>query len=194
MTEVQTMMPEDCAFINVPHLIEKAKRLYAEHMKFKEIAASLDISTHYLRILLNKHEINLGQHNLNVVKYSVKSVEKTELVSKEIPKEKPVEKPIEPPKPESKPKEIPKPNPVNPITDEIRKQKYSPMKVVTINIPDQYLDCIESMVNMGFFPSRSETVREALKHFLMNEAELNQNLDAKEFCKLKRQQMESMLR
>lgn len=69
-----------------------------------------------------------------------------------------------------------------------------PMRITTINIPDQYLDCIESMVNVGFFPSRSEAVREALKHFLAKEAELNKGLDAKAFERLKRNQMESMIR
>jgi Arc/MetJ-type ribon-helix-helix transcriptional regulator len=68
-----------------------------------------------------------------------------------------------------------------------------PMKIVTINIPDQYLDCIESMVNLGFFPSRSEAVREALKQFLTNEVELNKGLDPNSFESLKRNQMESMI-
>ena len=68
-----------------------------------------------------------------------------------------------------------------------------PMKIVTINIPDQYLDCIEVMVNNGFFPSRSECVREALKEFLTNEAELNNGLEYKNFEQMKMQQMDSML-
>lgn len=67
------------------------------------------------------------------------------------------------------------------------------MKIVTINIPDQYLDCIESMVNLGFFPSRSEAVREALKQFLTNEVELNKGLDTSSFELMKRNQMESMI-
>lgn len=68
-----------------------------------------------------------------------------------------------------------------------------PMKIITINVPDQYLDCIESMVNLGFFPSRSEACREALKQFLMNEAELNKGLDGQSFELLKRNQMESLI-
>jgi Arc/MetJ-type ribon-helix-helix transcriptional regulator len=67
------------------------------------------------------------------------------------------------------------------------------MKIVTINIPDQYLDCIETMVNMGFFPSRSEAVREALKQFLTREAEFNKGLDRENFANIKRHQMNSML-
>jgi Arc/MetJ-type ribon-helix-helix transcriptional regulator len=66
------------------------------------------------------------------------------------------------------------------------------MKIVTINIPDQYLDCIEVLVNNGFFPSRSETVREALKEFLTNEAEVNKGLDPKVFAQGKAAQMRVM--
>lgn len=68
-----------------------------------------------------------------------------------------------------------------------------PMKIVTINIPDQYLGCLESMVNLGFFPSRSEAVREALKQFLTNEVDLNKGLDQDAFKMMKTTQMESML-
>jgi Arc/MetJ-type ribon-helix-helix transcriptional regulator len=68
------------------------------------------------------------------------------------------------------------------------------MKIVTINIPDQYLECLESMVNIGFFPSRSEAVREALKQFLITEVELNKSLDGDTFAILKRKQMKSMSR
>lgn len=67
------------------------------------------------------------------------------------------------------------------------------MKIVTINVPDQYLDCVEIMVNNGFFPSRSEVVREALKEFLTNEVEMNKGLKYKNFEQMKKQQMNSML-
>jgi Arc/MetJ-type ribon-helix-helix transcriptional regulator len=68
-----------------------------------------------------------------------------------------------------------------------------PMKIVTINIPDQYLDCIEVMIQMGFFPSRSEAVREALKQFLVNEVDINHALTSEGFQQLKRQQLEEIL-
>jgi Arc/MetJ-type ribon-helix-helix transcriptional regulator len=68
-----------------------------------------------------------------------------------------------------------------------------PMKIVTINIPDQYLDCIETMVNLGFFPSRSEAVREALKQFLTTEADFNHGLEHENFEQMKRQQLNSMI-
>ena len=67
------------------------------------------------------------------------------------------------------------------------------MKIVTINIPDQYLDCLETMVNMGFFPSRSEAVRQALKRFLTIEQEMNKDLAPERFQALKVQQVEAMM-
>ncbi len=67
------------------------------------------------------------------------------------------------------------------------------MKIVTINIPDQYLDCLETMVNMGFFPSRSEAVRQALKRFLTVEQELNKDLDPERFQSLKMNQVEALM-
>ena len=67
------------------------------------------------------------------------------------------------------------------------------IKIVTINIPDQYLDCLAVLVNLGFYPSRSEAVRQALKHFLTNEADLIEDLDQERFNKLKNIQMDAML-
>lgn len=67
------------------------------------------------------------------------------------------------------------------------------MKITTINLPDQYVNCIETMVNQGFFPSRSEVVREAIKKFLTKEIELNKGIEITTFEHLKKQQMETML-
>lgn len=64
------------------------------------------------------------------------------------------------------------------------------MKIVTINIPDQYLDCIESIVNLGFMPSRSEVVREALKQFLIRESKINNGINSQNFEQMKRTQMQ----
>lgn len=64
------------------------------------------------------------------------------------------------------------------------------MKITTINIPDQYLDCIEALVELGFYPSRSEAVRVALKQFLTEEADVFEELTKKNFTKVKRMQME----
>jgi Arc/MetJ-type ribon-helix-helix transcriptional regulator len=67
------------------------------------------------------------------------------------------------------------------------------MKIATINIPDEYLNCIEVLVNLGYYPSRSECVREALKQFLGRESTLNENLKYENFEKLKAAQWNSML-
>ena len=67
------------------------------------------------------------------------------------------------------------------------------MKIITINIPDQYLDCIESMVNMGYFPSRSEALRQAVKQFLICEPELNHDLTLDQFQSLIKARLEGTL-
>ena len=51
----------------------------------------------------------------------------------------------------------------------------------------------EVMVNMGYFPSRSEAVRQALKHFMTNESEINEALEPSVFQALKQGQLESMM-
>jgi Arc/MetJ-type ribon-helix-helix transcriptional regulator len=68
------------------------------------------------------------------------------------------------------------------------------IRITTINIPDQYLDCLETLVNLGFYPSRSEAVREALKHFLSREAEMNADFQPDQFRDLKEHQLRSLLR
>ncbi len=67
------------------------------------------------------------------------------------------------------------------------------MKICTINIPDSYLDCIEVLVNMGFYPSRSEAVRNALKDFLGKETQMVEELDVDNFKELKENQLEALM-
>ena len=66
------------------------------------------------------------------------------------------------------------------------------MKIVTINIPDAYLDCMKTMVDIGIFPSRSEAVREALKRFFNHEDVLNEDLNPERFRELKEIQLEQL--
>lgn len=63
------------------------------------------------------------------------------------------------------------------------------MKIATINLPDDYLSCIETMVNLGYMPSRSECVREALKQFLNKEGKLMEDLHPVNFEAIKKKQM-----
>ncbi|MBN2156970.1 MAG: ribbon-helix-helix protein, CopG family [Candidatus Lokiarchaeota archaeon] len=58
-------------------------------------------------------------------------------------------------------------------------------QIVTINIPDAYITAFESLIKLGLFNSRSEIVREALKEFLENEKQLNEDLEVDNFYKIK---------
>ena len=37
-----------------------------------------------------------------------------------------------------------------------------PLKIITINIPEKFVELFEIMVNWGLFPSRSEAMRECI--------------------------------
>lgn len=67
------------------------------------------------------------------------------------------------------------------------------MKIVTINIPDQYLDCLQTMVELGFFPSRSEAVRVALKQFLLRENDVNDGFEHENFKEIKEKQVKALI-
>ena len=43
------------------------------------------------------------------------------------------------------------------------------MKLVTLNIPQAYLDGIEQLVEQEIYPNRSETIRIAIRDFLRKE-------------------------
>jgi len=43
------------------------------------------------------------------------------------------------------------------------------MKLVTLNIPQIYLDGIEKLVEQEIYPNRSETIRIAIRDFLRKE-------------------------
>ena len=65
------------------------------------------------------------------------------------------------------------------------------LKICTINVPDSYLECMDVLVEMGFYPSRSEAVRIALKQFIGREATLFDSLDPDFFESLKQEQIEN---
>lgn len=67
------------------------------------------------------------------------------------------------------------------------------MKIVTINCPESYLEAIKKLVGKkGLYPSRSELIREAVKHFLLRELKKVKNrrdyveydLDEKQFVRV----------
>jgi len=58
------------------------------------------------------------------------------------------------------------------------KQPYK-KQIVTINIPNQYIDAMDEMKALGIITSRSELVREALKYFFEHEDQLREDLELK---------------
>lgn len=66
------------------------------------------------------------------------------------------------------------------------------MRIVTINIPNSYLDAFETLTNLGLYNSRSQIVREALKDFLDREQAFTDDLDPENFLKIKKIQCQEM--
>jgi len=52
----------------------------------------------------------------------------------------------------------------------------TPMKNITINIPELYDKNIQNLIKMKNLPSRSEAIRIALREFLLKEYDSNLNL------------------
>ena len=51
------------------------------------------------------------------------------------------------------------------------------MKIVTVNIPESFIDSIEKLVGEhGLYPSRSELIRVAVREFLIKELKMANNL------------------
>lgn len=51
------------------------------------------------------------------------------------------------------------------------------MKIVTVNIPESYLDAIEKLTgDSGLYPSRSELIRVAVREFLKKELKMARNM------------------
>ncbi|MFX1594367.1 MAG: ribbon-helix-helix domain-containing protein [Promethearchaeota archaeon] len=55
------------------------------------------------------------------------------------------------------------------------------MKIITINLPEKYLQAIQILNDMGVYPSRSEAIRTALHDFLTNELKMFKDLDDESF-------------
>ena len=51
------------------------------------------------------------------------------------------------------------------------------MKIVTVNIPESFLDSIKKLVGgNGLYPSRSELIRVAVRDFLLRELKMADNM------------------
>ena len=46
------------------------------------------------------------------------------------------------------------------------------MKMITVHIPERYLEALETLVDQGHFPSRSEAIRVAIRDLIRNEIDL----------------------
>lgn len=50
------------------------------------------------------------------------------------------------------------------------------MKIVTINLPEPFIDALAKLTEYGLYPSRSEAIRVALRDFLSKELQIAQKL------------------
>ena len=60
------------------------------------------------------------------------------------------------------------------------------MKIITINLPEKYLEAIQTLNDLGVYPSRSEAIRTALREFLSDELKMFENLEEETFKMLVR--------
>lgn len=68
----------------------------------------------------------------------------------------------------------------------IFKQGLRKMKIITINLPEKYLEAIQTLNDLGVYPSRSEAIRTALSEFLTDELKMFENLEDETFKMLVR--------
>jgi antitoxin ParD1/3/4 len=55
------------------------------------------------------------------------------------------------------------------------------MKIITINLPEKYLEAIQTLNDLGIYPSRSEAIRIALHDFLTDELKMYKELEDESF-------------
>ena len=55
------------------------------------------------------------------------------------------------------------------------------IKIITINLPEKYLAAIQTLNDLGIYPSRSEAIRIALGDFLEEELKMYHDLDDTSF-------------
>jgi Arc/MetJ-type ribon-helix-helix transcriptional regulator len=66
------------------------------------------------------------------------------------------------------------------------------MKIITINLPEKYLQAIQILNDMGIYPSRSEAIRIALHDFLSKELKMYDDLEDESFKILIRSKMNKL--
>ena len=61
------------------------------------------------------------------------------------------------------------------------------MKIITISLPDAYVEALEKLTaDLGIYPSRSEAIRTALRHFVNKELENAENIEKLNALKVNR--------
>ncbi|MFO7795048.1 MAG: ribbon-helix-helix domain-containing protein [Promethearchaeati archaeon] len=55
------------------------------------------------------------------------------------------------------------------------------MRIITINLPEKYLDAIQILNDLDIYPSRSEAIRIALENFLKDELKMYEDLEESKF-------------
>jgi len=55
------------------------------------------------------------------------------------------------------------------------------MKIITIYLPDKYLAALQTLQDLGRYPSRSEAIRTALHNFLSIDLKMFKDLGTKTF-------------
>lgn len=55
------------------------------------------------------------------------------------------------------------------------------MRIITINLPEKYLDAIQILNDLEIYPSRSEAIRIALENFLKDELKMYEDLETDKF-------------
>ena len=76
-------------------------------------------------------------------------------------------------------------------------EKKKTMKIVTVNIPESYLDSIKKLVGEhGLYPSRSELIRVAVREFLIKELNMANNMAKYKEAKVEEEEIddESLVR
>ena len=43
------------------------------------------------------------------------------------------------------------------------------MKLVSVNLPDAYIDSLDELVDCGYYPNKSEAIRAAVRDMIKNE-------------------------
>jgi Arc/MetJ-type ribon-helix-helix transcriptional regulator len=67
------------------------------------------------------------------------------------------------------------------------------LKITSISLPEQYIECLDVLVELGYFPSRSEAMRQALNQFLSKEEMHKNEIIRPVFLELKTIQMNALI-